>query len=165
MVHPLQPLSVLSVHPIDVPSPMAHRLACRAPRLALVAGAAVAKEALELLDAPECPKTRTQLLLAPDQMMLQIHESIGHPLELDRILGDERNYAGTSFVAPPEKEIEWSDSGLEGSFRFLARVFTVVFPASGAARQVERLFSWLAWLVAVVAAGFSWPNLYWGLGV
>ncbi len=34
----------------------------------------------------------------PDQMTLQIHESIGHPLELDRILGDERNYAGTSFV-------------------------------------------------------------------
>jgi predicted Zn-dependent protease len=33
-------------------------------------------------------------------MMLQIHESIGHPLELDRILGDERNYAGTSFVTP-----------------------------------------------------------------
>ncbi len=39
-------------------------------------------------------------LLAPDQMILQIHESIGHPLELDRILGDERNYAGTSFVTP-----------------------------------------------------------------
>ena len=38
------------------------------------------------------------VLLMPDQMMLQIHESIGHPLELDRILGDERNYAGTSFV-------------------------------------------------------------------
>src|SRR6266446_9808847 len=37
-------------------------------------------------------------LLLADQMMLQIHESIGHPLELDRILGDERNYAGTSFV-------------------------------------------------------------------
>ena len=34
----------------------------------------------------------------PDQMVLQIHESIGHPLELDRILGDERNFAGTSFV-------------------------------------------------------------------
>ncbi len=33
-------------------------------------------------------------------MVLQIHESIGHPLELDRILGDERNYAGTSFVTP-----------------------------------------------------------------
>ena len=38
------------------------------------------------------------LVLAPDQMMLQIHESVGHPLELDRILGDERNYAGASFV-------------------------------------------------------------------
>jgi predicted Zn-dependent protease len=36
----------------------------------------------------------------PSQMALQIHESIGHPLELDRILGDERNYAGTSFVTP-----------------------------------------------------------------
>jgi predicted Zn-dependent protease len=38
------------------------------------------------------------LLLDATQMYLQIHESIGHPLELDRILGDERNYAGTSFV-------------------------------------------------------------------
>src|SRR5262245_65600646 len=38
------------------------------------------------------------VLLMPDQMILQIHESIGHPLELDRILGDERNFAGTSFV-------------------------------------------------------------------
>jgi predicted Zn-dependent protease len=37
-------------------------------------------------------------VLDPDQMMLQIHESVGHPLELDRILGDERNYAGSSFV-------------------------------------------------------------------
>ncbi|GIS46043.1 MAG: hypothetical protein Ct9H90mP18_03750 [Gammaproteobacteria bacterium] len=33
-------------------------------------------------------------------MILQIHESIGHPLELDRILGDERNYAGSSFLSP-----------------------------------------------------------------
>ena len=40
------------------------------------------------------------VLLAPDQMILQIHESVGHPLELDRILGDERNFAGTSFVTP-----------------------------------------------------------------
>jgi hypothetical protein len=38
------------------------------------------------------------VILMPDQMTLQIHESIGHPLELDRILGDERNFAGTSFV-------------------------------------------------------------------
>ncbi len=61
-------------------------------------GARVAAEALALLAAPECPSGTTDLLLMPDQMMLQIHESIGHPLELDRILGDERNFAGGSFV-------------------------------------------------------------------
>lgn len=55
-------------------------------------------EAIELLTAPNCPTETMDLLLAPDQMVLQIHESIGHPLELDRILGDERNFAGTSFV-------------------------------------------------------------------
>ena len=58
----------------------------------------VRDEALALLDAPNCPTGTMDLVLAPDQMMLQIHESIGHPIELDRILGDERNYAGTSFV-------------------------------------------------------------------
>jgi len=57
-----------------------------------------AREALELLTAPNCPSGTLDLVLMPDQMMLQIHESIGHPLELDRILGDERNYAGWSFV-------------------------------------------------------------------
>jgi predicted Zn-dependent protease len=58
------------------------------------------EEALELLYAENCPTGVMDLLLAPDQMILQIHESIGHPLEIDRILGDERNYAGTSFVRP-----------------------------------------------------------------
>ncbi len=61
-------------------------------------GRTTAEDALQLLAAPNCPSGRFDLLLMPDQMMLQIHESIGHPLELDRILGDERNYAGTSFV-------------------------------------------------------------------
>ncbi|PHV10484.1 TldD/PmbA family protein [Chitinimonas sp. BJB300] len=64
------------------------------------AGRRVAEEALVLLAAPNCPTGNRDLLLLPSQMMLQIHESIGHPLELDRILGDERNYAGTSFVKP-----------------------------------------------------------------
>jgi len=64
------------------------------------AGLRVADEALQLLAAPNCPSDQRDLLLLPEQMMLQIHESIGHPLELDRILGDERNYAGTSFVTP-----------------------------------------------------------------
>ncbi len=58
----------------------------------------VADQALQLLLAPNTPTGQRDLLLMPDQMILQIHESIGHPLELDRILGDERNYAGTSFV-------------------------------------------------------------------
>lgn len=62
----------------------------------------IGAQAVELLTAAECPTTRTTLVLAPDQMMLQIHESVGHPLELDRILGDERNYAGGSFVKPED---------------------------------------------------------------
>ncbi|WP_048438886.1 TldD/PmbA family protein [Caenimonas sp. SL110] len=61
-------------------------------------GPRVAREALELVHAANCPTGDMDLLVMPDQMMLQIHESIGHPLELDRILGDERNFAGTSFV-------------------------------------------------------------------
>ena len=60
----------------------------------------VAEEAIALVDAPDCPTETASLLLLPSQMMLQIHESIGHPLEMDRILGDERNFAGTSFVHP-----------------------------------------------------------------
>ncbi len=58
----------------------------------------IGEQGVELLTADECPTTRTNLVLAPDQMMLQIHESVGHPIEIDRILGDERNYAGGSFV-------------------------------------------------------------------
>lgn len=60
----------------------------------------LADQALALVYAPDCPEGFTDVLLAPDQLILQIHESIGHPLELDRILGDERNYAGASFVTP-----------------------------------------------------------------
>lgn len=58
----------------------------------------VGKQAVELLGAENCPSETVDLLLAPDQMYIQIHESIGHPLELDRIIGDERNFAGWSFV-------------------------------------------------------------------
>lgn len=59
-------------------------------------------QAIELLAAENCPTDTCDLILAPDQMLLQIHESIGHPLELDRILGDERNFAGWSFVQPSD---------------------------------------------------------------
>jgi predicted Zn-dependent protease len=62
----------------------------------------IGEQAVELLTAVECPTLTTTLVLAPDQMMLQLHESVGHPLELDRILGDERNYAGGSFITPAD---------------------------------------------------------------
>jgi predicted Zn-dependent protease len=62
----------------------------------------IGEQAIELLTAPECPNTTTTLVLDSDQMLLQIHESIGHPLEIDRILGDERNYAGGSFIKPTD---------------------------------------------------------------
>jgi predicted Zn-dependent protease len=65
-------------------------------------GERLGREVTELLSAPNCPSGAMDLILMPDQMMLQIHESIGHPLEIDRILGDERNYAGWSFVKPTD---------------------------------------------------------------
>jgi predicted Zn-dependent protease len=64
--------------------------------------ARVAEQAVELLDADECPSGSFDTLLMPDQLYLQVHESVGHPLELDRILGDERNYAGWSFISPED---------------------------------------------------------------
>lgn len=60
------------------------------------------EEAVELLSAKNCPTGEMNVIIAPDQMILQIHESIGHPLEMDRILGDERNYAGWSFIKPQD---------------------------------------------------------------
>ena len=81
------------------------------------AATTIAQQAVELLDAPNCPTGVMDVLLAPDQMILQIHESIGHPLELDRILGDERNYAGTSFVT----------TDMFGTFRYGSELLNVTF--------------------------------------
>ena len=58
----------------------------------------VAAEAIELLTAPPCPAGRATVILDGDQLALQIHESIGHALELDRMLLGEAAYAGTSWV-------------------------------------------------------------------
>ncbi len=55
-------------------------------------------EAIALLNAPECPSGVMDIILHPNQMMLQIHESVGHASELDRVLGQEANFAGTSFL-------------------------------------------------------------------
>jgi predicted Zn-dependent protease len=81
------------------------------------AGRRLAEEALQLLGAPNCPADKMDVLLMPDQMVLQIHESIGHPLELDRILGDERNFAGTSFVT----------LDMFGTYRYGSELLNVTF--------------------------------------
>ncbi|MDQ7849168.1 MAG: TldD/PmbA family protein [Armatimonadota bacterium] len=59
-----------------------------------------AEEAAALLLAPPCPTAVTTLILDGDQTALQIHESVGHAIEFDRILGTEAAYAGTSFITP-----------------------------------------------------------------
>ena len=60
----------------------------------------VAAQAVELLTAPPCPEGRRTVVLHGEQVALQVHESIGHALELDRILLGEASYAGTSWVQP-----------------------------------------------------------------
>ena len=59
----------------------------------------VAGEAAQLISAKPCPSGTTTLILDGAQLALQVHESIGHPSELDRILGTEASYAGTSFLS------------------------------------------------------------------
>jgi TldD protein len=58
----------------------------------------LAEEAVELLSAPQLPAGRRTIVLHPSQLYLQIHESCGHPTELDRVFGTEAAYAGTSFL-------------------------------------------------------------------
>ena len=58
----------------------------------------VAEEAIALLSADPCPSATTTLILDGEQLALQVHESVGHALELDRVLGGEASYAGTSWV-------------------------------------------------------------------
>ncbi len=58
----------------------------------------VAEEAVALHSAAQCPEGEFDLMLDSSQLGLQIHESIGHPIELDRVLGSEANYAGMSFL-------------------------------------------------------------------
>jgi TldD protein len=58
----------------------------------------IAAEAVALHSAEQCPEGEFDLILDSSQLGLQIHESIGHPIELDRVLGTEANYAGMSFL-------------------------------------------------------------------
>lgn len=58
----------------------------------------VAEEVVALHSAAQCPEKKVTLILGGSQLGLQIHESVGHPIELDRVLGQEANFAGTSFL-------------------------------------------------------------------
>ena len=58
----------------------------------------VAEEAVALHAAAQCPEKTGTVILGGSQLGLQIHESVGHPIELDRVLGQEANFAGTSFL-------------------------------------------------------------------
>ena len=60
----------------------------------------IASEAVELLSAPPLPAGTRTILLHPSQLYMQVHESCGHPTELDRAFGTEASYAGTSFLLP-----------------------------------------------------------------
>jgi TldD protein len=80
----------------------------------------IALEAQALLTAPECPAGETDLILGSEQMALQIHESVGHAVELDRILGWEAAYAGTS----------WLDLAQLGSLRFGSDLMTITADAT-----------------------------------
>ena len=62
----------------------------------------VAEEAVALLSAPACPAGVTTIVIDSEQMQLQVHESVGHPTELDRVFGTEAAYAGTSFLKPDD---------------------------------------------------------------
>jgi TldD protein len=80
----------------------------------------VAAEARQLLDAPLCPSGRRDIVLDGGQLALQIHESIGHPIELDRVFGTEAAYAGTSFLTPEKR----------GTFRYGSEHVNVVADAT-----------------------------------
>ncbi len=82
--------------------------------------ARVGSEARELLTAPECPSGETTLILGAEQLALQIHESVGHAIELDRILGWEAAYAGTS----------WLDLAHLGSLKYGSELMNITIDPS-----------------------------------
>jgi TldD protein len=79
-----------------------------------------ASEAVELLSAPPLPAGTRTILLHPSQLYMQVHESCGHPTELDRAFGTEASYAGTSFLMPD----------MLGSFRYGSELCDIVADAT-----------------------------------
>jgi TldD protein len=81
----------------------------------------LADEAVELLSAPQCPSGRFTIILDPSQLYLQVHESCGHPTELDRVFGTEASYAGTSFLTTDK---------LDEGFRYGSDLIDIVADAT-----------------------------------
>jgi len=79
----------------------------------------IAEEAVALLSAPQCPSKVSTLILDGTQLALQLHESCGHPIELDRVFGTEAAFAGTSFLTPEKY----------GAFRYGSDIVNVVADA------------------------------------
>jgi len=82
--------------------------------------AQTAREAVELLDAPQCPSDTRDLILDGSMLALQVHESCGHPIELDRVFGMESSFAGTSFLTTDKL----------GSFQYGSDVVNIVADAT-----------------------------------
>jgi TldD protein len=80
----------------------------------------IAEEAVQLLSAKPCPSDVTTIILDPTQTALQVHESCGHPIELDRVFGMEASYAGTSFLTLEKR----------GGFRYGSDHVTIVADAT-----------------------------------
>ena len=80
----------------------------------------VGEEAVALLSADPCPSGTTTIILGATQLALQVHESCGHPIELDRVFGTEASYAGTSFLTPEKY----------GNFRYGSEVVNITADAT-----------------------------------
>jgi TldD protein len=81
----------------------------------------LAAEAVALISAPQCPPGRVTIVLDPSQLYLQVHESCGHPSELDRVFGTEASYAGTSFLTTDK---------LRDGFRYGSELVDIVADAT-----------------------------------
>ena len=86
----------------------------------------LADEAVALLTAPQCPSGRFTIILDPSQLYLQVHESCGHPTELDRVFGTEASYAGTSFLTTDK---------LDEGFRYGSDLIDIVADATAPGRH------------------------------
>ena len=80
-----------------------------------------ADEAVALLTAAQCPPGRRTIILDPSQLYMQVHESCGHPTELDRVFGTEASYAGTSFLTTDK---------LTSGFQYGSELVTIVADAT-----------------------------------